>query len=68
MDIPELIRARRLVLGLSARKLGLKCGYKECSAKYVVLMWESGKQGIPAARLRAVAAALEIPVTALIPK
>lgn len=67
MTTPELIRTRRQAVGLTQKALGLRCGYKESSAEQVVQNWEYGKQPVPLARMRVLAAALEIPVDDLIP-
>ncbi len=67
MHIPDIIRARRKVLGLSCRKLGLACGYAYQSAERIVQLWESGTRNVPAKRIRALSKALDLPITAFVP-
>lgn len=67
MTTPELIRTRRKALNLTQKALGLRCGYKDTTAEQVVQNWEYGKQPVPLARMRDLAAALGIPVEDLIP-
>lgn len=66
-NIPAFIKATRRARGLTQRALGEACGYTGASAERVVQLWEYGKQPVPMERMRALAAALDIPVDLLIP-
>lgn len=67
MTIPETIRETRKALGMTQRQLGTACGYEGRSGEVVVQEWERGVRPIPIERLRALAAALKLPLDSLIP-
>lgn len=68
MTIGEIIREKRMVLGMTQSQLGERCGYKAgCSARNIVKLWEADKRDIPTRKLRAVSDALQLPLTSLIP-
>ena len=65
--LADLIRTKRIALGLSQIKLGMLCGYKETSARHTVQRWESGEGEPSVYVLRKLAAALQLPLEDLIP-
>lgn len=58
----EFIRIRRQELHLTQRDLGLALGYTDRSAGTVIQNWEHGRSPVPIDKLRALAAALKIPL------
>ena len=68
MNIPNLIRARRLDLKLTQKAIGIKCGYRGATAQALVAQWEAGTKSIPRSKLRRLAAHLDLNVQDLIPE
>lgn len=68
MTLAELIRIKRISLGMSQRELGERCGYtKGKSARNVVQRWEEGKVLVPLEKIRTVSDLLQIPLDRFIP-
>jgi len=67
MTYAEKLRTLRLAAGLTQLKLGMACGYAKSSADRIVRHWESGTEYPPIDRLRLLAAALKVPLDAIIP-
>lgn len=65
--IGEVIRERRLALGLSQRKLGELCGKQGKSAEMAIQHWEHGRLKPALEDLRPLADALQITLDELIP-
>lgn len=65
--LADLIRTRRIALGISQKKLGLMCGYNDVSAQRTVQRWEYGEGEPSVYVLRKLAAALQLPLEDLIP-
>ena len=65
--IPETIRAARIAAGLTQMQLGILAGYTGMTAQVQPAQWEAGTTPPPKNRLRAIAKALHIPVSKLIP-
>lgn len=63
----KIIKPARQKLGLTQKQLGLLCGYPESSAERTVQHWEHDRQNPPLEKIRALAAALKIPLDQLIP-
>ena len=58
----EFIRIRRKELHLTQQALGELCGYEGRSAEVSVQRWEHGRSPVPVDKLRALAAALKVPL------
>ena len=58
----EFIRIRRQELGLTLRQIGQLCEYEGRSAESIPQKWETGYQPVPVDKLRALAAALRVPL------
>ena len=61
------LRTMRLAVGLTQKQVGLACGFAEKTACTIVRHWEHGKQLPGIDRLRALAAALQVPVSQVLP-
>jgi transcriptional regulator with XRE-family HTH domain len=68
MTIHNLIRTRRVELGLTQKTIGTKCGYKGATAQALVAQWEAGSKSIPRNKLMRLDMHLDLNVQDLIPK
>ena len=69
MTLGELIREKRMFLGLSQQQLGILCGYKPgISSRNAVAQWEANKRPVSLYKLRIVSDVLQLPLDRLIPE
>lgn len=66
-DIPPIIKAARIRAGFTQQELGERIGYTGQTAQVSIRKWESGKAPVPMAKVRQLAAVLNLTLDDLIP-
>ena len=67
MTYGEKLRSLRLAAGLTQKQLGMACGYDDKNADRNVRSWEADEMMPRLSMVRALAAALKVPLDTLIP-
>lgn len=65
--VPGIVRNARAVKGITQKELGEAVGYEGRNAELIVQSIESGRRGVPYAKVKAFADALELNASDLIP-
>lgn len=66
-NVATTLRAARKAKGMTQQALGDACGYKPSAARMIVSKWEAGAQPIPVAKIKKIAALLDISPAELLP-
>ena len=67
MTLGENIKTFRKAAGLTARQLGILCGYPEATAERTIRYWENDEREPSIKTLRLLSEALNVPIDRIVP-